>query len=456
MAQNSFLFYDIETTGLNKCFDQVLQFAAIRTDMDLKELSRHEIRIKLNPDVIPSPYAVIVHHISLPDMQQGVNEVDGIREIHKLLNKRGTISVGYNTLGFDDEFLRFSFYKNLLPPYTHQYANQCGRMDIYPLTVLYYLFKRDCLTWPQKDGKISLKLENLGAENNLMHGKAHDAMVDVEATLALARKLREHQKMWDFSCGYFDKKTDISRGDKLPIAFETDDRLFREGLLVSGKFGAANQFIAPVLSLGQHKHYKNQTLWLRLDKDITGDNAFVIRKKMGENAILLPPETRYLQHLSSERQQLAAANKKQLLDNPKHLAALCEQHQHFKYPVQPNVDIDAALYDQKFPTPQEEKLFRDFHQAKPQDKMAIADRFSNTARRDQAVRIMARNYPDYLSDDDRHDFEDYMQAKTVDFRGEQKLNQDKLQELLLEIKQKTLTPEQEKLLDDFDVTHPLQ
>jgi exodeoxyribonuclease-1 len=34
----TFLFYDIETTGLNKSFDQVLQFAAIRTDLKLQEI----------------------------------------------------------------------------------------------------------------------------------------------------------------------------------------------------------------------------------------------------------------------------------------------------------------------------------------------------------------------------------------------------------------------------------
>ena len=34
----TYLFYDIETTGLNRAFDQVLEFAAIRTDCDLNEL----------------------------------------------------------------------------------------------------------------------------------------------------------------------------------------------------------------------------------------------------------------------------------------------------------------------------------------------------------------------------------------------------------------------------------
>jgi len=41
--KKTYLFYDTETTGLNKSFDQVLQFAAIRTDLDLNEIERHEL-----------------------------------------------------------------------------------------------------------------------------------------------------------------------------------------------------------------------------------------------------------------------------------------------------------------------------------------------------------------------------------------------------------------------------
>src|SRR5689334_3451523 len=130
--QKTFLFYDIETTGLNKCFDQVLQFAAIRTDLNLHELERHEINVRLNPDVIPSPQALLTHRIPIHETQQGIPEITAIKKIHALFNQPGTISLGYNTLGFDDEFLRFSFYRNLLEPYTHQYANNCNRMDLYP------------------------------------------------------------------------------------------------------------------------------------------------------------------------------------------------------------------------------------------------------------------------------------------------------------------------------------
>ena len=33
----TFIFYDTETTGTNSAFDQILQFAAIKTDADLNE-----------------------------------------------------------------------------------------------------------------------------------------------------------------------------------------------------------------------------------------------------------------------------------------------------------------------------------------------------------------------------------------------------------------------------------
>jgi exodeoxyribonuclease-1 len=191
----TFLFYDLETTGLNKAFDQVLTFAAIRTDTSFREIDRHELSVRLRPDVIVSPRAIMTHRIPISESLGGTSEYDAVRKIHKWLNAPKTISLGYNTLGFDDEFLRFSFHRNLLPPYTHQYANGCRRMDILPCTVIYRLYSEGTLNWPEIDGKPTLKLEHLSEANRLASGRAHDAMVDVEATVALARKLSQEEKI---------------------------------------------------------------------------------------------------------------------------------------------------------------------------------------------------------------------------------------------------------------------
>src|SRR5262249_8751119 len=152
-----------------------LQFAAIRTDLNLKELERYELKIKLNPDVIPSPRAILTHHIGVKEAKEGISELEAIKQIHQWLNAPGTISLGYNTLGFDDEFLRFVFYRNLFSLYTHQFANFCGRMDIFPMAVMYYLFKNHVIQWPRLNDKLSLKLEEINKLNQFVVGRSHQA-----------------------------------------------------------------------------------------------------------------------------------------------------------------------------------------------------------------------------------------------------------------------------------------
>ncbi len=455
MTASTYLFYDIESTGLNKCFDQVLQFAAIRTDLSLNEIDRTEIQVKLNADVIPSPGAVITHRIGIGAMQNGVNEIEAIKKIHALLNTPGTISVGYNTLGFDDEFLRFSFYRNLLPPYTHQFANQCGRMDIYPITVMYYLFKNEVLNWPSLNGKVSLKLDQLIKENDLAAGQAHNAMVDVEATLALAKKLYREEKMWHYLTGCFDKKTDLKRQAQL------ED----EGIMVVGNLGTDLKFHAPVISLGQHQHYKNQSLWLRLDTEdlqnttaeTIAENTYVIKKRAAEQQILLPPRERFLKHLSEERLQRSSANKAWLQANPNIFQLICDYHQHYKYPDVPNIDPDAALYSIGFPSSREENLFKQFHEAPPQAKETIADQFPNQIRREQAMRILARFYPETLSENNEGFYNDFLNAirssehAPVDYRGKFHLtHKAALQSIATLRDERELDEEQVGLLDELE------
>lgn len=419
--QKTYLFYDIETTGLNKCFDQVLQFAAIRTDLELNELEQHEILIKLNPDVIPSPQAIIIHNITMEEMQAGICEYEAIKKIHQLMNQPGTISLGYNTLGFDDEFLRFSFYRNLLPPYTHQFANNCGRMDLYPMAVMYYLYKKAALTWPA-----TFKLEDLIAENQLVEGNAHDAMIDVKATLELARRFIKYRDMWQYLCSYFNKDTDLTRITKL-----------NEAIVVDGSYGAKNSYQVPVLALGSHNHYKNQTLWLRLDTE--PEDNYVIRKKAGELNLLLPANKRFMQAINRERLELMRDNKKRFQEQPHILQEIANYHKEYTYPKIPNLDIDAALYQNGFPTDHELALCAEFHAAAIKDKIKIIDRITNPNLREQAIRLLGRNYLDYLPDQYAQEFTDYLDlikenAAFVDYKNQLRLTPEAMQKEMAELK----------------------
>jgi len=309
---SSYLFYDIETTGLNKAFDQVLQFAAIRTDRQLNETERHIVTIKLRPDVIPSPRAILTNRIPVTDFSSGLCEYETIGQIHRLMNQSGTISLGYNTMGFDDEFLRFSFHRNLLPPYTHQYRNGCRRMDLFPMTIIYQLYKRDVLTWPEIDGNPSLKLEHLGSANRIVSGQSHEAIVDVTTTVELARRFFKKKKMWQYIKGYFDKETDAHRIKELPLALQSAAGKHYKGLLVSAEYGSRQNYQAPVISIGTSIPYPNQTLWLRLDQRLLCETTpqsipetiWVVRKRLGEPPILLPPHDRYWERIGDERSAL--------------------------------------------------------------------------------------------------------------------------------------------------------
>ncbi|MFK5971640.1 MAG: exonuclease domain-containing protein [Candidatus Marithrix sp.] len=413
---NSYLFYDLETTGLNKAFDQVLQFSAIRTDTVFNEIERHNIIIKLRPDIIPTPQATTTHRISIADSMQGLCEFEAMVKIHNLMNQPGTISLGYNSLGFDDEFLRFCFHRNLLSPYTHQYKNGCRRSDLLPITIMYYLYKPEILLWPKVDGKPSLKLEKINEANKLAKGQAHDAMVDVRVTLELARKLRKEVKMWDYLDGYFDKTEDNRRIEKIPVSFHSIACSNRIGLMINKNFGAENKYQIPVLFIGNSIPYKNQTLWLRLDQielqDITVDNIasknYVIRKKYGEPGIVLPFIDHY-NFLTAKKLTIVENNQAWLQSNSILFHKIIQYHREFKYPKIPNLDCDVALYQNGFLPTQEQELCRQFHKADLAGKIDIVNQFESIDMRKQASRLLCRNYPVDLPLMLTRDFAEYMQ-----------------------------------------------
>ena len=428
--ERTYLFYDLETTGLNPAFDQVLEFAAIRTRLNLEEIERHEIKVALRKDVIPSPYALLTHKIGITQMQDGIDEYSAIQQIHRLMNTPGTISVGYNTLGFDDEFLRFSFYRHLLTPYTHQFAHQCGRMDLYPITVMYALFEKSALSWPIIDEKISLKLEHLSDANHLADGPAHSAIVDVLATVALAKKLKVSTQIWSYCCDYFNKQADQQRLSSLPKIFSVDSSEYQQAIVIDGKLGARTQFQSMCLALGQHQVYRNQSIWLRMDhslfsaKDLDGfiSQAWIIKKRAGEPPFILPPKDRFLSQFSLERKKLIEENLQFLKSNPHLFSAALSHFQNDTYETPENVDHQAALYIKDFSKPEDLKKHLAFHQAPPEKKESVLNTLSCPIEQNLGIRLMARHYPDYLSEAGMREYQTYVdkifsESPPIDYRG---------------------------------------
>jgi len=439
---NTYLFYDLETTGLNRTFDQVIQFAAIRTDRELNLLEEHNLKIRLRPDVIPSPTAMLTHGIPVSDLTDGPCEFDAIATIHRLFNTPGTVTIGYNSLGFDDEFLRFAFYRNLLPPYTHQYANGCYRMDILAMIVIYWLYNREVLQWPEQDGQPSIKLEHINALNRLAAGPAHDALVDVRATVELARRLQAAPKVWEYLAGHFDKPTDIQRMDALPVSFDSTSGSHTMGLLAASSLGFKQNFQAPVLFIGGSNAYRNQTLWLRLDlpelqatgPDSIDVNTWVVRKKAGEPGMILPPLERYWERIGPERKAITEANLQWLQNEPDIFRQIIQYHADFRYPEIPDLDLDAALYQSSFWSSADQETCRAFHAAPVAEKASLIKRFKDKGLCRLAGRVLFRNFAESTSDATlRKEMKRYMQQVApqtglpgmLDFRGQERRTPDR-------------------------------
>ena len=448
----TYLFYDLETTGLNPAFDQILQFAAIRTDEAFREMERHELLVQLRPDVIPSPGAMLAHGIPIVKTLSGISEYEATQKIHALLNQPGTISLGYNTLGFDNDFLRFAFHRNLLPPYTHQYANDCGRMDLLPMVIIYWLYKSAVLRWPEVDGRVSLKLEHLKEANRLADGLAHDALVDVQACLELAKRLAREKDIWSYLGDYFNKSDDLSRINKLPPLSDALPDSYKFGLVVDIDFGYKNNFQVPVLSLGHSLRYSNQSLWLRLDQpnllettaETVGETTRVIRKKYGEPGLLLPPYERYLAKIDSERARILEENQTWLVEHPELLETISRYYREYAYPEVAEIDADAILYQMEFFSDADEELCRQFHSVSLSEKINMVDNFASPVARELARRILFRNYS--------HGLSDIFKAALQNFMN--KINPESSKEALRDYKgNKRLTPARallqiKKLRDD--------
>jgi exodeoxyribonuclease-1 len=398
----TFLFYDVETSGLNPSFDQILTFASIRCDKNFNEIERNSVIIQLRPDIVPSPQAFIIHRLVDNDLKLGLSEYEAAIKIHKLLNKPGTVSLGYNTLKFDDDFLRFFFYRNLLDPYTHQYSMGCSRMDILPLVTLNYIFNPSIINWPENNGKPSFKLENISKENSLVtSGRAHEAMTDVEATYNLAKILAGRRDIFDYSMGFFNKSQDELRINKFENSIDIGGKSFKLGIVVSHQLGFDNKYMALVINIGKSIKYSNQNLWLRLDKEIILDfiakpeesMPLLIRKRSGDIPIILPAIDRFYKKLLDDSKKIAEANLKAILNHSNDFFKMVNFYKEFKYPYIPDLDPDAALYQSGFFTKHEKKEISDFHRAGVNDKIKIARQMNSERIKILAQRIMYRNYP---------------------------------------------------------------
>ncbi len=207
---SSLLFYDLETSGFSPRDQRIMQFAGQRTDLKLKPIGEpYNFLIKLTEDVLPDPDAVLLTGITpQKTIAEGITEADFLKIFHKEIATPGTIFTGFNSIRFDDEFMRFLHYRNFYDAYEWHWADERGRWDLLDVVRMTRALRPQGIKWPfNSDGQPANQLELLTSINKLEHSSAHDALSDVQATIALAQLIRTRQpKLFDFLLGYRGKK----------------------------------------------------------------------------------------------------------------------------------------------------------------------------------------------------------------------------------------------------------
>ena len=239
-----------------------MQFAGIRTDLQLNEVgSAFSTYVKCPIDILPDPGACAVTGLTPQRVNRdGMNELEAYVAINRCFAQPQTCVAGYNSLRFDDEFVRYGFFRHFIDPYAREWQSGNSRWDIIDLARAAAALRPEGLEWPTEEGLPTFRLGELADANGIAHAGAHDALSDVRATLDLARLLRLNQpRLFD----YYLKLRD--RGELQRRLQPERSKLM---LHVSRMFPRERNCIAPVIPLAWHPRNRYSVIVADVGRDV--------------------------------------------------------------------------------------------------------------------------------------------------------------------------------------------
>lgn len=426
----SLYFYDLETSGFNARSDRIMQFAGQRVDLDLNPIGEPDnILISLSDDVLPSPDAILVTGITpQKTLAEGVSEAEFLRMFSELIATPGTVFVGFNTIRFDDEFMRFLLYRNYYDAYGWQWQDGRGRWDMLDVVRMTRALRPEGIQWPfASDGKPTNRLELLAAVNKLDHDHAHDALSDVQATIDVAKLLKAKQpKLFNYLLDMRDKKS-----------VEAVVQAGQPFVYTSGKYSGDFEKTTVVCTLAAHPKTAAALVYdLRMDPapflSMSPEELVEAWKyKKDSDEPRLPVKTlRYnrcpaiaplgvLDEASQKRLQLdmktIQAHRTAVLADKGFVERLFKALDILDTQQQTRLlsdaqDVDAQLYDGFF-SDSDRKLMDKLRSAAPEAISAEAFPFTDERLRNLLVLYKARNFPKKLTDTERAVWEEYRTAR---------------------------------------------
>lgn len=462
--EKSYFFYDLETSGFSPRNDKIMQFAGQRTDEEFNPIgSPVNTLIKLTSDTLPSPDAILVTGITpQKSIEEGITEAEFIKIFDEEILKPNTTFVGFNNIRFDDEFMRFLFFRNYHDAYGWQWENGCSRFDILDLSRATRALKPAGINWPyDKGGKPANKLELLSSENNLDHTNAHDALSDVLATIAVAKMIKINQP--ELYNHYYE-----IRGKKQVYEFIQNNPVF---VYTSGKYSSENEKTAIVYNLNNGDKSEREILVYDLKVD-PSEIVTLSPEELAEKWKYNPdePEDKLpvkslrfnrcpaiapLSFLEKETMSRLKTNKQEI---ERHLSVL-RANPEFKNNLlkatqilnkdrnQPektsDLNVDASLYN-KFINDTDKKTQNEVLASDANQLEKIADRFNDDRLKQIMPLYKARNFPKFLNEEEKKSWHEYCKRRLTD--GGDESRAEKFNARLSELFVKTDLDEDKKYL----------
>jgi len=450
-----------------------MQFAGRRTDLNLKPIGEpFNMLIKITPDVLPDPDAIMVTGITPQQtIAEGLSEAEFLKIFYDQIVMPGTIFVGYNSVRFDDEFIRFLNYRNFYDAYEWQWKNQCSRWDLLDVVRMTRALRPEGIKWAfASDGKPSNRLELLTSVNKLSHDNAHDALADVEATISLARLIRTKQSdLFDYLLGVRGKK-EVAKLVEAGSPF----------VYTSGRYGSEFLHTTVALRLADHPQDASALVY-----DLRADPTPFIKMTVDEivdawrftkdpDVLRLPVKTlKYnrcpaIAPLGVIKDQASQENIKLNLDTVKaNLAKLKAHHQEFAAKVLEAVrvldeerqkaqttllddqsTVDGRLYD-GFISDYDRNVMPVVRAADPSEITTLSSELKDDRLKSLLPLYKARNYPKSLDDQERAEWEAFCNKQL--FEGGTSSRLAKYFARLEELAEGKVSTEQQYLLEELQL-----
>jgi exodeoxyribonuclease-1 len=394
-------------------------------------------------DVLPTPESCLLTGISPQDcLREGIIDVEFFKRIHAALSQPNTCSIGYNSIRFDDEFVRQGLYRNFFDPYEREWRYGNSRWDLLDVVRTCYALQLEGIEIPKdQEGRALFKLESLSLANGLLHEKAHDALSDVYATIGLAKKIKTlYPELFDLLYPLRKKRYAQSQLDL-------------EGLKpfahVSGMFPVEKGCLAAMVPIALNPNNPNAVICWNLTEDpaplldltaeeikarVFSPQTALIEPRLpikqvhlNRSPIILPmqqltPELAEHWQLKGDllRQNLAVL--RQYCQQPARHQALKEKlgnvfsspdRNLFAESYNDSPDPERMLYSGPFFSDKDKALMKVVHQTAPEALAYTTFDFEDERLPEMLFRFRARNYPETLTEQEKQRWEAYRRHKLI-------------------------------------------